>query len=219
MSADRPSVWRQAWRLSWNSLRAHPRVLALAAVLLLLCGAYPSDLAAYRDPPVAERWQAQLGPEVPPLAPMAQWVEHQGRFVGTAVQVLLPLALGDRVGLVQLLYAGVATTLVTHGLKRSVDAVQVGSTRVGERPHGGRHNMPSGHSSMAGSALGFVWRRYGAWHLVYLLPLLLATMATRVFLSAHTVSAVCAGALIGVVLTYLMTTPRPAPTVRVPDAP
>lgn len=219
MSALRSSVWRQAWQLSWASVRAHRRVLAVAAVLLLLCGAYPSDLSAYRDPPVAERWQAQLGPEAPPLAPMAQWVEHQGRFVGTAVQVLLPLALGDRVGLVQLLYAGLATTAVTHGLKRSVNALEVAGTRVGERPHGGRHNMPSGHSSMAGSALGFVWRRYGAWHLSYLLPLLLATMATRVFLSAHTVSAVCAGALIGVVVTYLMTTPRRAPPVQAPDAP
>jgi membrane-associated phospholipid phosphatase len=67
---------------------------------------------------------------------------------------------------------------------------------------------------MAASALGFLWRRYGVFHTYYLLPLVMATMATRVFLSAHTVSAVLAGALLGFVLAYVMTTPR-QPMVKV----
>ena len=208
MTAVRESVWREAWRLSLSSVRAHRRALLLLSVLTVICGAYPSDLSAYRDPPVVSRWQERLGPNGSALAPMADWVEHQGRYISTAAQVILPLALGDRVGLVQLVYGGVVTTIATHGLKRAVNEVQAGGTRLGERPSGGRHNMPSGHSSMAGSAMGFVWRRYGVWHLSYLLPILLATMATRVFLSAHTVSAVLAGALVGVVLSYVITTPR-----------
>lgn len=208
MTTLRPSVWREAWHLSLSSVRAHRRALLLFIVLVGVCGTYPSDLSAYRDPPVASRWQERLGADGPALAPLADWVEHQGRYIATAAQVILPLALGDRVGLVQLVYSGVATTVTTHGLKRAINEVQAGGTRLGERPSGGRHNMPSGHSSMAGSAVGFIWRRYGLWHLSYLLPILLATMATRVFLSAHTVSAVLAGALVGVVLSYVITTPR-----------
>ena len=37
--------------------------------------------------------------------------------VPTGVQLALPLVLGDKVGLVQLLYVAVSTTVVTHGLK------------------------------------------------------------------------------------------------------
>ena len=68
---------------------------------------------------------------------------------------------------------------------------------------------------MAGSALGFLWRRYGARHLIYLLPLLLATMAARVLLSAHTLTAVCSGALLGAVISYAMATPYLNPVRRI----
>lgn len=208
------SIWRQAWGLSSASVRAHSRLLIATALAVLACVLYPSALNEYRQTPPLQLAQQALGPSASASAlPVAvNWVEDQGRFIATAAQVLLPLVLGDRLGLVQLVYAGVATTVVTHGLKRAVDDVHwLGLHRAGERPNGGDHNMPSGHSSMAGSALGYLWRRFGAWHLLYLLPLLLATMSTRVFLSAHTLSAVLAGALIGVVVSYVMTTPRQRP--------
>lgn len=216
MKSASTSVWVQGWRLSCSSVREHLRLLWISALVLLCALLYPTDLSEYRDPAPMKRWSVawSSGQEHKTqslhdgLTAAADWVEHKGRFLSTGVQVLLPLVLGDRVGLVQLFYSGVATTTVTHGLKRGVDGWQVGPSRLGERPNGGRHNMPSGHSSMAASALGFIWRRYGAWHLVYLLPLLLATMTTRVLLSAHTWPAVFAGALIGVVVTYMMTTPR-----------
>jgi lipid A 1-phosphatase len=142
------------------------------------------------------------------LQSAAEWEETRGRFVATGLQVIIPLVLGDRVGLVQLVFVAVSTTAATHGFKWILNDVEVGPVRLGQRPNGGERNMPSGHSSMAGSALGFLWRRYGAWHLLYLLPLLLGTMAARVFFYSHTASAVVAGALLGLAMAYFMTTPR-----------
>nr|WP_284702424.1 phosphatase PAP2 family protein [Herbaspirillum aquaticum] len=69
--------------------------------------------------------------------------------------------------------------------------------------------MPSGHSSMASSAMYFVGRRYGWWHLIYMLPILLMTMFARVALDAHTISAVLAGALAGIVGAALFTSSFP----------
>jgi lipid A 1-phosphatase len=67
--------------------------------------------------------------------------------------------------------------------------------------------MPSGHSSMASCATYFVCRRYGLWHALYLLPILLLTMYARVALNDHTVSAVIVGALVGFVTAALFTSP------------
>lgn len=218
MNAMHPvSVWREAWTLTCESLAAHKRLLLLAAALLTACVLYPANLQAYREPAPLQSLAVRLAPhdattfqaELDLLDQGVQWVENRGRYIGNVVQVLLPLILGDRVGLVQLFFVSLATTTMTHCLKRVVNDLHVGPTRVGERPNGGRHNMPSGHSSMAASALGYLWRRFGVWHVAYLLPVLLATMATRVLLSAHTIPAVMAGALIGVVLGYVMTTSRP----------
>ena len=210
------SFWRQAWNECKKSLAMHRRVTVYAFVAIFVCGIFPSDIASYRDetPLVSSSFWLSNATSTPVenvhnlLEEGVHWVENRGRFISTVAQVLIPLALNDKVGLAQMLYSGLATTVTTHFLKRVKNDVHIGQTRLGERPNGGRHNMPSGHSSMAGSALGFIWRRYGSWHLMYLLPILIATMATRVFLSAHTISAVLAGALLGVVVTYVMTSPR-----------
>lgn len=194
----------------------HRKFIVLGFVIIFACGFFPSDIASYRDerPLVSSSlWLSNATNEPVEnvhslLAEGVHWVENRGRFISTAAQVLIPLALNDRVGLAQMLYSGMATTVATHFLKHIKNDVHIGQTRLGERPNGGRHNVPSGHSSMAGSALGFIWRRYGAWHLMYLLPILVATMVTRVFLSAHTISAVLAGALLGVLVTYVMTSPK-----------
>jgi len=217
--APQSRVWRDAWRQCKLSVVKHRRLAGLAALLALMCMLYPSDLDAYRaTPPMASAsaWLSEVT-NVPVesmhpwLKQAVDWVEHNGRFIETGAQILVPLVLLDKVGGVQLLYLGVATTAVTQISKRLFNGVTVAGTRVGERPKGGNKNVPSGHSSMAASALGFLWRRYGAFHIYYLLPILVATMMTRVFLSAHTISAVLAGALIGLVMAYVMTTPRPPP--------
>jgi len=210
------SFWRQAWNECKKSVAMHRKFIVLAFVIILSCGFFPSDMASYRDetPLLSSSFWLSNATSTPVenvhsiLEEGTHWVENRGRFISTAAQVLIPLVLNDKVGLAQMLYSGLATTVSTHLLKHLKNDVHIGQTRLGERPNGGRHNVPSGHSSMAGSALGFIWRRYGAWHLMYLLPILMATMATRVFLSAHTISAVLAGALLGVVVTYVMTSPR-----------
>ncbi len=216
------SVWRAAWALARNSVWAHRKALGLLSLIILACMLYPTPLAEYRNDAPLHVTGAELsrltGQPVAEVEDSLQdgmaWVEYQGRFLATAMQVVLPLVLADKIGLVELVYVAIATTVATHGLKWVLNDLHVGDTQLGIRPNGGQNNMPSGHSAMAGSALGFVWRRYGSWHLLYLLPLLLATMATRVLLSAHTVSAVCTGALIGAVISYVMATPYLNPVRR-----
>jgi len=161
----------------------------IAACLLgiLLCAVYPSDLASYR---------------IANTQSLPAWVEPtetQLRFVNTIVQVGLPLLLMDKAGMVQLVYIAVTATIATHGLKWILNDVHVEGTRLGERPSSpeSKHNMPSGHSSMASSAAFFVARRYGLWHALYLVPIMLLTMAARYMLNDHTISAVLAGCLIG----------------------
>lgn len=214
-------TWKEAWFQTKSSVKSHRKVLLIATFLFLVCSIFPSNLFSYRDnPPIhaAGEWLSvvstmPIDESQKIIKDAVDWVEHRGRYISTAAQIIIPIVLMDRVGLFQLLYSGLATTSATHIFKRLKNHIHIGETRIGERPSGGRHNMPSGHSSMAGSAMGFIWRRYGSWHLWYLLPILLATMLTRVLLSAHTISAVLAGAILGVVLTYAMTTPKTKPAV------
>ncbi|MDD2929263.1 MAG: lipid A 1-phosphatase LpxE [Sideroxydans sp.] len=171
--------------------------IAACLLSLVACVFYPSDLASYRTNLNAE------GPF---------WVEPTEtklRFVNTIAQIGLPLLLRDKEGMVQLLTLAVATTVATQGLKRVVNDIEVGGTRIGERPYApdSRHNMPSGHSSMSSCAVYFVARRYGWRHLFYLVPILLLTMGARLMLDAHTLSAVLAGCLIGIICAAWFTSP------------
>ncbi len=171
--------------------------IAACMVALLVSVFYPSDLPSYREHLNAER---------------PSWVEpteNQLRFVNTIAQIGLPLLMRDKEGMVQLLALAVTTTVATQGLKRIVNDVEVGGTRLGERPYGteSRHNMPSGHSSMSSCAVYFVARRYGWRHLIYLVPILLLTMGARLMLDAHTLSAVLAGCLIGIICAAWWTSP------------
>ena len=161
--------------------------IAACVLGILLCAFYPSDLASYR---VAD---------TQPVPAWAEQTETHLRFINTIVQVGLPLLLMDKAGMVELAYVAVTATIATHGLKWLVNDMHVEGTRLGERPYSpdSNHNMPSGHSSMASCAAYFVIRRYGRWHALYLVPIMLMTMATRYILHAHTISAVLAGCLIG----------------------
>ncbi|WP_284079396.1 phosphatase PAP2 family protein [Herbaspirillum aquaticum] len=186
-------------RLAWNALvhiRRPWRLIVICLLGIAVISIYPSDLDVYRETP-------------PSTHPIVVGVEDYGRYINTAVQIGLPFVMRDPVGILQNLYIAVGSTMLTHGLKRALDPVLVAGTQLGERPNGGRHNMPSGHSSMASSAMYFVGRRYGWWHLIYMLPILLMTMFARVALDAHTISAVLAGALAGIVGAALFTSSFP----------
>lgn len=183
---------------AYREVRPPEGFILACALGIPLSLSHPTDLARY--------------PEAPPPQPWAVFTEDYLRFANTAVQVALPLVMRDTIGMVQLVYVGVSTTLATHGIKRIVDDWEVGGTRLGERPSGpgSMYNMPSGHASQASCAVYFVGRRYGWWHLAYLVPILLLTMCARVALNAHTVSAVIAGALIGLVTAAIFTSKRNA---------
>ena len=167
-----------------------PKKLVLLLILAFLaCIFFPSDMDNYSKH-LSDTKAGQL----------EHITEHYGRFINTALQVGLPLLLADKVGLVQLGYVAVSSTILTHGTKRLVNNWHVNGTRLGERPSSpmSKHNMPSGHSSMASCAMYFVCRRYSFWFAFLLVPVLLLTMYTRVMLHDHTVSAVLAGALVGI---------------------
>lgn len=178
-----PLRWprRAAWTLTV--------LLALAALF------YPTDLRDYR-------------PRKPDAPALARGVEHYGRHLNTLLQVGLPLVMRDLTGLKQLLIIGATAGGTVHVLKRVLNDVEVGGTRLGRRPHStdSKQNMPSGHSSLAASGAWFVARRYGMHYLWLLGPMTLMTMYARVALDAHTFSATLAGALLGLLITIRFTT-------------
>lgn len=178
---------------------APKRLFLMACVIgIILSALWPTDLASYRA----------AGQEKTTLVLRT---DHYLRFTNTIAQVAIPVFERDPVGMMQLAFVGASATLATHGLKYLLDPVTVWGTRLGERPSGSGHNMPSGHSSMASCALYFVCRRYGWHHALYMLPITLLTMFARVELNAHTVSAVIAGALVGILMAAIFTSRRMAP--------
>jgi membrane-associated phospholipid phosphatase len=122
---------------------------------------------------------------------------------GDIIRIVLPLAAGgmtfyrdDREGLVQYSKAFITTVSATYALKYSFDT---------ERPNGGAHSFPSGHTSMAFSGASFLQKRYG-WK--YGLPAYAAASFVGwscIESDNHYLKDVLAGAAIGVVSTYIFT--------------
>lgn len=189
---SRPGLWKRAW----TEVQKPKRFILACAIGVILSGLFPSDVQSYRTG------------DTPGDGSIADIVDKYLRFTNTIAQVALPLLMRDPVGMAQSVYLSAGTTLATHGLKRLVDKWEIAGTRLGERPTGGEPNVPSGHSSMASCAAYFVSRRYGFVHLIYLLPILLLAMYARVALDAHTVSAVIAGTLLGLLMAALFTSRR-----------
>jgi membrane-associated phospholipid phosphatase len=125
---------------------------------------------------------------------------------GTLLTVALPAAAGglcllheDREGAVQLLESAALSLGVTYALKYTIDE---------DRPDGGTHSFPSGHTSVSFSAAEFMRSRYG-WD--YGLPAYaLAGFVgySRIEADRHHVHDVLAGAAVGVLSSMLFTTPR-----------
>lgn len=177
-----PSIFHIAYAGVW-------RPVALIVFLLfgiVLSAVYPSDLDGYPILPAGTSMPAEV-----------TLTENYVRFVPTAVQIALPIVLGDKVGLVQLLYVAISNTIVTHGLKHLLNDRWIMQTRLGQRPNGGSRNMPSGHSSMVSCAAYFIGRRYNIWLGLLLSIIVVLSMYARVMLNAHTISATIAGTLIG----------------------
>jgi membrane-associated phospholipid phosphatase len=202
---SQPGRRMQGWKLvktAWAEVHRPRRLIGWLIALIVLSTGYPSNLASY--------------PQVTDVEPAISGADHYGRFINTALQVALPVVMRDPVGVVQLAYVAVGTTVFTHALKWLVNDWYVGGARLGQRPAGAhsKHNMPSGHASMSSCAVYFVCRRYGLRYAWLMVPVLLLTMFARVALGAHTVSAVVCGALIGFVVAAIFTSTYPPPKAR-----
>jgi membrane-associated phospholipid phosphatase len=131
------------------------------------------------------------------------WAKPNLEVAGDVLQILVPLAAysmsvknDDAEGTGQFYRSAAATLLITHGLKRSIDA---------PRPNGGRYSFPSGHTSAAFMGAAFVHARYSleaAWP-AYLAATLVAH--SRVASQHHHTADVVAGAALGVVSSFYFT--------------
>lgn len=104
----------------------------------------------------------------------------------------------DKTGRGQFHKAFLSTVGATYGLKLAVDK---------ERPNGGNHSFPSGHTSIAFSGASFIQKRYG-WKPG--IPAYMAASLTGwicIETDRHYIEDVLAGAAIGTVFTYIFTAP------------
>ena len=124
---------------------------------------------------------------------------------GDVLQLLIPATgyattwlLDDEKGREQLYWAAGTSLVLTYSLKYTIDE---------RRPNGGNHSFPSGHTSSAFAGASFLQKRYG-WR--YGWPAYLGAAYTgwsRVELEAHHPHDVFAGAAVGILSSYLFTTP------------
>jgi membrane-associated phospholipid phosphatase len=110
----------------------------------------------------------------------------------------LALSLKDGEGALQLAESGVLTLGVTFGLKYAVHA---------QRPGGGSHSFPSGHTAASFFPAEFLRKRYG-WKFGLPAYILASSVAySRVESREHYLRDVAAGAAIGMVSSYMLTMP------------
>ncbi len=196
---NNPSIFKQAFCVK---AKFNLRILLLVTLFFAIAF-YPSDINWYRAR------QKDKSPHV-------VVIEHGLRYVPSILQFAVPMLFADKIGLIQATYVAIATTIATQGLKRVMNDWSSFGTRLGERPfdEGSRFNMPSGHTTMAGSAVFFLFFRYGTWHLSYSMPLLILTMYARIMLKAHTLSAVCAGSVLAFLIAFLLTSSFVKPKLK-----
>jgi len=192
-------IFLEILRLPRQIFARHWGVILGAVLVISLVAVYPSDLPSYQNADYDGHQDA-----------LVIGVEDYARHANTLLAFAVPIALRDWVGLKQLAVATVAGIIATHGPKRLLNDVWIGDTRLGQRPHSpdSNHNMPSGHSALASAVVWFLGRRYSWWWALLTVPITLLTMYARVMLNAHTISAVIAGCLVGLLVTALFVTKR-----------
>jgi len=124
--------------------------------------------------------------------------------LGDVLQVLIPsiaygttMYMNDKEGEYQFYKSFATNAVVTYGLKYAINR---------QRPNGGSHSFPSGHSSSVFQGASFLHRRYG---LDYAIPAYVgATVVaySRVYANKHYTSDVVTGAIIGVLSSFYFTT-------------
>ena len=125
---------------------------------------------------------------------------------GDVIQVLIPsiaygatLYLDDDEGEMQMYKSFASTFLITHAVKRTVNK---------QRPNGGDHSFPSGHTSAAFQGAAFIHARYGS---TYAIPAYVAATFvgySRVESKNHYTTDVIAGAALGTACSFYVTEPN-----------
>ena len=132
-------------------------------------------------------------------------------FAGNIVLAILPttafgiaLHKNDHEGVIQFSKSLLTTLGVTAALKYSINA---------ERPNGGSHSFPSGHTAVGFSGASFLQKRYG-WECG--IPVYIAASFigwSRIGSDNHYFHDVLAGAVIGILSSYYFTKPYKGVTV------
>ena len=138
------------------------------------------------------------------LAPQAK-AASDIEVAGDVLQILIPsiaygttLYLNDDEGEMQMYQSFFTTFGITQALKYGVNR---------ERPNGGDHSFPSGHTSAAFQGAAFIHARYG-WK--YAIPAYIGASFvgySRVYANKHFPSDVWAGAIIGTLSSFYFATP------------
>ncbi|MEM1236320.1 MAG: phosphatase PAP2 family protein [Pseudomonadota bacterium] len=174
-----------------GSTKIHLRHVAWVAAFAVIVAAvfYPSDMDGHYS-------ESKNGDD----SALVVGVETYGRHLNSIIPLGTAIVLRDVRGLWQISAIVLSGTAATHIPKRLLNDVEVNGNRLGQRPNGGEHNMPSGHSALASAGAYVAVRRYLKWFGLIVWPILFLTMYARYMLDAHTVSATIAGAIIGVLI-------------------
>ena len=190
-------TFRELLSQPFKVIYRHGVVVCMMVVIILAATVYPSDME--NDYAVSKGGHER---------PVVVVFEDYGRHINTLLPFVLALILKDKEGWKQLGMITVVGILASHGPKRLLNDVEIMGTRLGQRPNStsSKHNMPSGHSTLAGACAYFVMRRYSIWFGAIVIPVLLFTMYARVMLDKHTVSATISGATTGLLVAALFST-------------
>jgi len=134
------------------------------------------------------------------ITPLSNKIIEQG---GNGLQILLPSTafmysylIKDKVGEEQLIKSFFLNLTVTYALKISINK---------KRPNGGFGSFPSAHTSTSFQAAAFVQKRYG-WKCGFFAYLgAIFVGFSRIYAEKHYIEDVAAGALLGVMSSYLFT--------------
>jgi membrane-associated phospholipid phosphatase len=124
---------------------------------------------------------------------------------GDIFQIAIPIAafsstliLKDFQGTQEFLKGLMATGVTTYGLKFMIDE---------KRPRHGSQSFPSGHTAMAFFGSGFIHKRYGLRYAIPAYATAFFVGYSRVKIKEHWILDVVGGAAIGLLYSYLFTSP------------
>lgn len=177
--------------------REHKIAVLLVLLVIVSSTVYPSDMENDYSTPRGGQ-----------SSKLVMFTEEYGRHINILLPFAAIMVLRDWTGLKQIAVVTVAGIAASHGPKRLLNDVTVMGTRLGQRPRSSnsKHNMPSGHVTLASAGAYFTMRRYSFWLGLIVIPVMLLTMYARVMLDAHTISAVISGAMTGMLVTALFAT-------------